>query len=113
MTSCLDWAPFLYEEGIHCGEDFGLAYLEHESLARHCELLENEELAKECRSASGLDQQSFYIGGHAVELLAGDLSMNLKGTPKHPSITLIEGKWQEGESLPLRSDLGKRELSII
>ncbi len=48
---------------------------------------------------AGVRQNHHRIGEVAVDLLIGQLQMNLRGVPDYPTMTLVEGTWSEGASL--------------
>ena len=40
------------------------------------------------------------IGRTAVETLLKQMNVNERGEPRYPSRILVEGRWQDGKSLP-------------
>lgn len=48
---------------------------------------------------AGIRQNHRRIGEVAVDLLIGQLQMNLRGLPAYPTATLVEGTWCDGASL--------------
>ncbi|MFA5057591.1 MAG: hypothetical protein WC485_05715, partial [Opitutaceae bacterium] len=52
---------------------------------------------------AGIHENCRRVGELAVEILAGQLQQNIHGIPQFPTVTLVEGTWHDGESLPLRS----------
>jgi len=52
------------------------------------------------RVEAGIDQHSQAIGRIAMETLAKQLNLNECGEPADPARILIEGRWQDGRSLP-------------
>ncbi len=52
--------------------------------------------------SAGIDQNSFEIGRTAVETLISLINNNDRGRPAVPRRILIEGFWQDGDSLPPR-----------
>lgn len=51
---------------------------------------------------AGIDQHAEAIGRTAVETLLKQMNVNERGEPRHPSRILVEGRWQDGKSLPPR-----------
>ena len=49
---------------------------------------------------AGVDQRPEAIGRTAVETLLKQMNVNERGEPRHPSRILVEGRWQDGKSLP-------------
>jgi LacI family transcriptional regulator len=50
-------------------------------------------------SLAGVNSNAEIVGAEGVNLLVRQIESNLLGVPKHPISTLIEGSWQEGNSL--------------
>lgn len=48
---------------------------------------------------AGIRQNHERVGEIAVEILIGHLQQNLRGLPAYPTTTLVDGTWQDGESL--------------
>jgi len=48
---------------------------------------------------SGINQNNFSIGEAAVDLVVSQLQHNDTGLPAHPRVMLIDGFWNEGETL--------------
>ncbi|PTX99356.1 LacI family transcriptional regulator [Verrucomicrobia bacterium LW23] len=44
----------------------------------------------------GVDERNEIIGAAAVELVASQIARNELGIPRHPRLTLIDGRWVEG-----------------
>jgi LacI family transcriptional regulator len=42
------------------------------------------------------------VGEVAVEILVGQLQQHSYGLPALPTITMVEGTWRDGDSLPQR-----------
>lgn len=95
----LQWAEYLHEEGLRCPDDYGYATMEFEAQAVQRAGLADPELREQLGLVAGMNQGSRYIGGLAVELLAQDLSLNLKGPSSRPKTTLVEGAWMDGDTL--------------
>jgi DNA-binding LacI/PurR family transcriptional regulator len=55
---------------------------------------------------AGINQHSEAIGRIAVEMLVAQINLNERGEPAAPCRILVESLWQDGESLPARSDSG-------
>jgi LacI family transcriptional regulator len=51
---------------------------------------------------AGIDQHSEAIGRMAVEMLVSQINLNERGEPEDPSRILIESRWRDGKSLPVR-----------
>jgi len=86
--------PFMEEAGIAYSE-CGLALLAL-------------DFASEGKFA-GIYQNDFLIGSTAVDFVVGMIQRNERGVPETPLRILVEGKWVEGETLPIRCanmDLG-------
>lgn len=52
--------------------------------------------------SAGINQNSFEIGCTAVEILVSLINNNERGLPAVPRRILVEGTWQDGDSLPPR-----------
>ncbi len=55
---------------------------------------------------AGVHQNCNRVGELAVEILAGQLHQHVYGVPAIPTITLVEGTWFDGATLPHRNDTG-------
>jgi LacI family transcriptional regulator len=53
---------------------------------------------------AGINQNSEAIGRIAVEMLVAQINLNERGVPAAPCRILVESLWQDGASLPARSD---------
>jgi DNA-binding LacI/PurR family transcriptional regulator len=53
------------------------------------------------RRFAGIDQNAFKIGQQAVDTVVGMIYRNETGVPETPTRILVEGRWQEGESVPI------------
>lgn len=82
----LEW---LKKEGIDTPDTCGYAHLDLS--------------AKDPPGWAGIDQQSEKIGRVAAEILVNQLVHNEYGKPSIPTLTLLEGSWRPGSSLPLRA----------
>jgi len=51
---------------------------------------------------TGIDQCPNGIGQIAAEMLIKQISLNERGEPPDPCRILVESRWQDGRSLPLR-----------
>jgi LacI family transcriptional regulator len=51
---------------------------------------------------AGIDQHSEAIGRIAVEMLVKQINVRERGEPRDPSRILIESRWKDGNSLPLK-----------
>ena len=49
---------------------------------------------------AGALHNSRRVGELAVEILSGQLQHNVYGLPAYPTVTLVEGTWRDGASLP-------------
>ena len=49
---------------------------------------------------AGIDQHAEAIGRTAVETLLKQMNVNERGVPRFPVRILVEGRWQDGKSLP-------------
>ncbi|MDQ8180337.1 hypothetical protein QEH57_06745 [Pelagicoccus sp. SDUM812005] len=99
LSQRVDWAEFLYEEGLLCGKDYGFASLSLDSAKVENAKLSCPKLASRFKDAAGLHQNSHYTGRYAVELLAQEIALNLRGFPRVPKVTLINGDWHDGPTL--------------
>lgn len=48
---------------------------------------------------AGMDQNWERIGASAIEVLAGQIYRNERGIPKEPTVTLVQSRWHEGQSV--------------
>lgn len=99
LSQSIDHFKVLYDEGLTCGVDYGVATLSRESNIYYISQLEDPKLREQFENLTGLDQNSFYTGRYAVEFLAQQIALNQKGFSEHPKVTLIKGQWHEGETL--------------
>ena len=53
------------------------------------------------RRFAGINQNAFKIGQQGVDTVVGMLYRNETGVPVTPTRILVEGQWQDGESVPL------------
>ncbi|MDP0499798.1 MAG: LacI family DNA-binding transcriptional regulator [Verrucomicrobiota bacterium JB022] len=53
-------------------------------------------------TVAGVQQNHDEVGAAAISLLAGQLTQNIRGIPRIPTTTFIEGTWHDGATLPLR-----------
>jgi LacI family transcriptional regulator len=51
-------------------------------------------------ATAGVRSNCHRVGEMAVELVVGQLHQNIYGIPKIPTMTLVEGTWFDGHSLP-------------
>jgi DNA-binding LacI/PurR family transcriptional regulator len=58
----------------------------------------------------GFNQRHDLYGGVAVEMLAGQISQNLRGLPDTPRVTLVTGSWTDGLSIPPREDIPRLKM---
>jgi LacI family transcriptional regulator len=66
----------------------------------------NVATAKEARADfSGIDELPEEIGAIAVDLLAGMVERRVRGLPVSQAATLLAGRWQVGQSCPVRRKL--------
>ncbi|MBN2069489.1 MAG: LacI family DNA-binding transcriptional regulator [Opitutales bacterium] len=54
-------------------------------------------------NVAGVRQNHFRVGELAVETLASQIQLSIRGIPKIPTTTHVEGTWIEGASLPYLS----------
>lgn len=54
------------------------------------------------RRVAGIRQNCHRVGELAVETLVGQLQQHSYGLPALPTITMVEGTWRDGDSLPQR-----------
>jgi LacI family transcriptional regulator len=59
----------------------------------------------------GINQNHEIIGAVAVDLLTSQLTQNERGLSSIPKLLQIEGKWRDGESVPVRAPLDVMENS--
>jgi len=52
---------------------------------------------------AGIDQRSTEIGRIAMQMLIKQINVGEQGTPPNPCRILVEGQWQDGQSLPRRN----------
>jgi LacI family transcriptional regulator len=52
---------------------------------------------------AGIDQRSIEIGRIAMQMLIKQINVGEQGTPLNPCRILVEGHWQDGQSLPSRN----------
>lgn len=52
---------------------------------------------------TGIDQRSIEIGRIAMQMLIKQINVGEQGTPHNPCRILVEGQWQDGQSLPRRN----------
>jgi len=57
-------------------------------------------LADSETNLAGVRHNSRRVGELAVEILSGQLQHNVYGLPAFPTVTLVEGTWSDGRSLP-------------
>ncbi|MDX2111368.1 MAG: LacI family DNA-binding transcriptional regulator [Verrucomicrobiota bacterium] len=76
-----DW---LLKAGLRVPEDCGYAVLDTSPLYPQL---------------SGMDQNWERIGASAIEVLAGQIYRNERGIPQDPTVTLVQSKWHEGETV--------------
>lgn len=100
LSQRVNFTEFLFEKGLVCGRDYGFATLARESHDHTVAHLANPALRRQLRDPAGIDQNSFYTGRFAVEFLAQEIAHNIKGPPSHPKVTLINGDWHHGRTLP-------------
>jgi len=100
LSQHVNFTEFLFKEGLACGRDYGFATLARDSHNQDITQLANPALRRQLLNPAGLDQNSFYTGRFAVEFLAQEIAHNIKGPPQHPKVTLINGDWHHGETLP-------------
>ena len=55
---------------------------------------------------AGIDQHSEAIGRIAVETLAAQINLNVRGEPPDPFRVLVESRWRDGTSAPRRNLAG-------
>ena len=75
---------FLDALGVRVPEDIGMACL----------------VRPKNSAFAGVDEKNEIIGATAVELLASQIARNEFGPPRHPKLTLIDGRWVDGPSAP-------------
>jgi len=51
---------------------------------------------------AGIDEKNEIMGAAALEVVAAQIARNEFGIPKHPKLTLIDGRWIDGDSAPSR-----------
>lgn len=78
-------------------QEFGLRVPEDVPLAILCAV-------PHLRRYAGVDQNDRKIGQLAVDTLVGMLYRNETGVPEIPTRILVEGQWQDGESVPIRHE---------
>jgi LacI family transcriptional regulator len=75
----------------------GLSIPEHIALVDPCCERTDPEVA-------GVRQSRERVGELGFEILASQLQQNVRALPEFPTVTLVEGAWQDGASLPMRGD---------
>lgn len=51
---------------------------------------------------AGVRQNCQRVGALAIDVVSQQIQQNVRGVPEIPTITMVEGTWQDGASLPLR-----------
>ena len=81
----LSWLPAL---GKHIPKDISLVTLSYP-----------DDKNTSTAHISGINQNNFSIGEAAVDLVVSQLQHNDTGLPAHPRVMLIDGFWNEGETI--------------
>jgi DNA-binding LacI/PurR family transcriptional regulator len=64
----------------------------------------------DCDVDAGIDQNSLEVGQAAVQLLISLMHHSQRGIPRTCRELLVEGRWQDGLTLPPRKTAGKRNV---
>lgn len=64
---------------------------------------------QDCDADSGIDQSPLEIGRTACETLISLLTNGHRGIPEHQREILVEGRWVDGSSMPLRAQKNRPE----
>lgn len=89
-TELLEWLPERF--GLNVPEDIGYV-----CLAKPAESEQRERI-------TGINQDDANVGAAAIDLVVAQLQRNEYGLPSSPKIVLIEGIWEEGETLLTRAE---------
>lgn len=77
---------FLETLGLRIPEEVGLATLDWDG--------EMDQMPE----VSGIDQNSWYVGAAAVDMLVASIQREDRGIPAHPMHTQIQGSWRPGKT---------------
>jgi len=86
--------------------DAVLSQFEEAACARELQTAKGNGVAYAClvkaedSTGAGIEQYSHEIGRASMEMLRSLLNAGERGTIPHPRITLIEGRWVDGETAP-------------
>ena len=81
-----EWSVvYLEDMGLRVPEDMPLAIL---------------SASPKSQRFAGIDQNAFKIGEQGVDTVVGMIYRNETGVPETPTRILVEGRWQDGESIP-------------
>ena len=81
------WYQYLIESGYRIPEDFGYIHL---------------GLSSRTDQFAGIDPNWEEMGRIAADQIIDQLNRNEVGVPEHPLVTLVQGDWIDGETLPRR-----------
>lgn len=62
---------------------------------------------------AGIDQHAEAIGRTAAETLVKQINVHERGEPRYPCRILVEGRWQDGSSLPHRNQPQPRPVPCV
>jgi len=87
LSASVEAVSFLYELGCRIPEDVGLAGMSVNDIA----------------ADAGVDQGSENIGRIATEMLIKQISLKEQGIPADPCRILVECRWRDGKTLPVKA----------
>lgn len=61
---------------------------------------------------TGIEQNSFIVGEVAVNTLVSQIYANERGVPSTQTISLVNGKWMEGKTVPPKKKVTRRAKSV-
>ena len=61
---------------------------------------------------AGIDQRSIEIGRIAMQMLIKQINVGEQGTPLNPCRILVEGRWQDGQSVPRRNEKKPNSIAL-
>ena len=95
LSQSPQWYNKLLEMGYQIPEDFGFIHLGLSSRTDHF---------------AGIDPNWEEMGRIAANQIIDQLNRNEVGIPEHPLVTLVQGDWVDGETLPRRGEAKCKEL---
>ena len=86
MTAVVQLPDMLRELGVHVPRDVAIAGTS----------------VTDVPVTAGINQESVEVGRMAVQMLVAQMRVNERGKPRTPCRILVEGRWQDGASMPPR-----------